>query len=124
LESADLSGANLQSAYLFSTNLESAYLWNVSLEDAFLGNANLQNAYLARANLEGASLSGANLQGANLNDIIIDETTILSDGTNWTPDTDMTRFTDPNHPDFWRPTPDAVGDYPWWYNPNTNTETE
>ena len=27
---------------------------------------------------------------------------ILPDGTNWTLDVDMARFTDPNHPNFWR----------------------
>jgi DNA-binding NtrC family response regulator len=37
------------------------------------------------------SLGGANLQMAS-----------LPDGTNWTPDTGMARFTDPEHPEFWR----------------------
>jgi hypothetical protein len=27
---------------------------------------------------------------------------VLPDGTRWTPDTDMERFTDPQHPAFWR----------------------
>jgi len=33
----------------------------------------------------------------------IQTSAILPDGSKWTPDTDMTRYTDPNHPDFWQP---------------------
>jgi hypothetical protein len=33
---------------------------------------------------------------------MLDETVTLPDGTNWTSDTDMMRFTDPAHPQFWR----------------------
>ena len=39
----------------------------------------------------------ANLTGADFA-----EDTRLPDGTHWTPDTDITRFTDPDHPRFWR----------------------
>jgi uncharacterized protein YjbI with pentapeptide repeats len=56
-----------------------------------------------RANLGEVNLGGANLQGAILKRANLDEFTILPDGTKWTPDTDMARFTDPDHPDFWRP---------------------
>lgn len=42
----------------------------------------------------------ANLQGANLLAAWFDEDTVLPDGTKWVPDTDMERFTDPDHPDF------------------------
>ena len=28
---------------------------------------------------------------------------ILPDGTHWTPETDMSRYTDHSHPDFWQP---------------------
>jgi hypothetical protein len=48
-------------------------------------------------NLGGASLHSSSLQNAEF-----DEDTKLPDETIWTPDTDMARFTDPNHPDFWR----------------------
>jgi hypothetical protein len=57
---------------------------------------------LPYANLQGANLSYANLQGAVLEDAELNETTILPDGTQWTPDTDLKRFTDPKHPNFWR----------------------
>jgi len=44
----------------------------------------------------------SNLQGATLDGATFDQTTTLPDKTLWTPDTDMTRFTDPDHPQFWR----------------------
>ena len=43
-----------------------------------------------------SSGAGARVLGANL------EYTALPDGTSWTPDTDMARFTDPEHLDFRR----------------------
>ncbi|MEL6152396.1 MAG: hypothetical protein AAFR56_22390, partial [Chloroflexota bacterium] len=55
-------------------------------------------------------------------DVLFDETTILpdsdlrdyADGSKrisrpWTPETDMTRYTDPDHPDFWQPAYTAAG---------------
>jgi uncharacterized protein YjbI with pentapeptide repeats len=62
-----------------------------------LSEANLSEANLEGARLRGASLSEARLAGANL------QYTALPDGTSWTPDTDMARFIDFEHPDFWRP---------------------
>ena len=49
-----------------------------------------------------AHLSGAYVWRANLRDARPDSITPLPDGTKWTPDADLTRFTDPDHPDFWR----------------------
>jgi hypothetical protein len=80
-----------------------------------LNDANLRTANLRGTNLQGADLSGANLQGAHLTDAIFDEDTILPDAeydsgiypSYWTPDTDMARFTDPDHPDFWDPCVEA-----------------
>lgn len=117
LEEAFLPGVNLQQAYLAFTNLQRAALWGANLQDARLGNAKLQRADLHKANLQGADLwyadlrearfagadlTGASLQNARLEDAVFDEKTKLPDETNWTLETDMTRFTNPNHPDFWR----------------------
>ena len=64
------------------------------------------------ANLWSANLKGANLQQANLKNARLDEDTVLPDSkatlnngylSKWTPDTDMSRFTNPEHPDFWQP---------------------
>jgi hypothetical protein len=111
LQGADLANANLQRAFLIGANLQ-AILIGANLQGAFLVDADLQGASLVNADLQGALLGGASLQGADLLradlrkallwDAVFDETTMLPDGTRWTPDTDMARFTDPNHPEFWR----------------------
>ena len=41
----------------------------------------------------------ANLSGEILTDCMFNEDTILPDGKNWTTDTDMRRFTEPEKPD-------------------------
>jgi len=126
LSGAYMEGVHLENANLLLTNLKEAYLANAVLEGAKLLRANmvdtdlrgawLEGAYLRYANLQGAELrqaqmQGANLTGANLKSVVIadkkysarfDENTVLPDGTHWTPATDMARFTNPNHPDFWR----------------------
>jgi hypothetical protein len=90
-----------------------------------LGDANLQHAGLFNANLQHANLSGANLQHAqNIKTVQFDEKTVLPDAIlltdeygfakrdeddnplydkYWTTETDMTRYTHPEHPDFWEP---------------------
>jgi hypothetical protein len=115
LREARLNGADLRKAKLNGADLQGADLFRASLEGAGLFLANLQRAYLRKANLEGANLEGANLVGANLvganlieanlqrvvlYDATVSKDTILPDGTKWTRGTDMTRFTDPRHPDF------------------------
>lgn len=121
LENAGLAGATLAKAGLFDANLKGAFLDRTNLQGAFLSGANLQDAILG-----GTKLQGADLEDANLQDVVLviemvywdnvqrksetretleaefDETTILPDGTNWISDTNMERFTDPKHPDFWR----------------------
>jgi uncharacterized protein YjbI with pentapeptide repeats len=102
LPGATLRGANLQGAYLVHANLQRANLVGANLSGADLALDNLQGAYLRGANLQGTNLMLANLQGASLDIANLDPNTVLPDGTPWTPDTDMARFTDPNHPGFWR----------------------
>ncbi len=122
LQRADLSGSKLRSSNLFAANLqgadlsgariEHAMLKNVHLQGADLSGANLTNTFLREANLEGvdfshanlteanlrntnlkrADLSGANMQGAKLIGTMLNETTILPNGSHWTPDTDLTKF--------------------------------
>lgn len=83
----DLSGANLRQANLGGVNL-----WGVNLAGADLLDAGLQGA-----NLRDANLAGADLRGTQFN-----ERTTLPDDSAWVEGTDLTRFTDPGHPDFWR----------------------
>jgi uncharacterized protein YjbI with pentapeptide repeats len=84
-------------------NLQEAKLWVANLAAVDMSSANLAYADLAGANLHGTNLSSAYLKGANLKQVRFDENTILPDGTRWTPNTDMERFTNPEHPEFWQP---------------------
>jgi len=84
LTDARLLGADLQHADLRGVTLTGAKLWGTQLDGADLSHANLKGAYLRRATLIGAVLTNAQF----------DETTILPDDTNWTPDTNMTQFTE------------------------------
>jgi Pentapeptide repeats (8 copies) len=102
LSGASLRGANLNGAISQSANLSGADLYDANLSGAHLPGANLNGALLQSANLSGAGLYGANLSGAYLEAAEFDVKTTLPDGTKWTPYTDMTRFTDPQHPNFWR----------------------
>jgi len=125
LQGTDLWNANFHGACLTEANLQGAHLWNADLQEARLMRANLQRAHLRGANVQGANLveanlqgaylrgtrlhgailEGANLQEASLEKAALDETTILPDGTPWTPATDMARFTDPDYAragGFWR----------------------
>ncbi len=132
--SVELAGVNLEGAHFSNANLLLTILSDANLKDADLSHANLLMADFSNANLEGAdlswtnmggtNLSGANLQGANLpvgawdgawgdNEANFDEYTTLPDRTNWTPDTDLTRFTDPEHPDFWDPCVSGEN-WPWY----------
>ena len=112
---ADLRGADLNLAHLKLARLNLARLTGAHLIKANLFRANLSGANLIRANLSradlieadlrGANLSGANLIRANLRDAKLFDV-ILPDGTKWTPETDLSRFTNPDHPDFWQPSSD------------------
>lgn len=97
LRNNHMQGFNLKRAAMRSTDLTNAHLEGADLRSAILFLADLNSAHL-----EGVNLLGAELGNADLTNTIFDESTILPDGTHWTPETDMTRFTDPDHPNFWR----------------------
>jgi len=102
LYDANLADADLRNAHLGSAYLRRAYLRSANLQDADIRRASFRDADLSVANLRGAYLSYVDLQGAKLEGTSFSEETTLPDGSKWTPETDMTRFTDPNHPNFWR----------------------
>jgi hypothetical protein len=126
----------LTGAFLGGADLTDANLGNANLTDAILVSANLTDATLVGTDLTDAILWGANLTDAILKDVIFGEKTVLPDAVElrsesgdyiydeaghllftsyWTPETDMSRYTDPNHPDYWNP---CVGltrfDRPWY----------
>lgn len=106
--SADLQGiwgwyANLQDTDLYNAKLRESHFQEANFQNSRLIYADLQYANLARVQLQKADLEQANLQGARLDYVEIDESTILPDGTHWSlSEGILQRFTDPNHPQFWR----------------------
>jgi uncharacterized protein YjbI with pentapeptide repeats len=105
LNRADLSGAWLNEARLWKAQMAESNLWQARLHGANLRQANLQGASMNGARLPGADLRGANLQDADLTDANLtnaqfDNATILPDGTRWTPEFDLARFTDSDHPHY------------------------
>lgn len=112
LESANLQGAVLKKTVLFGANLKradlqeadmrGAGLWSANLQEATLWNADLEGATLRQANLQGTNLFGANLRGVVLFRVYFNASTTLPNGSTWTPETHMSCFTYPDHPNFWR----------------------
>lgn len=99
---ADLSrtwwiGAHFEKASLSETKFNEASFTFCFFNDTDCWRVDFENAVIASCVFRGANLIDANMCGARF-----DEGTILPDGKPWTPDTDMTRFTDPDHPQFWR----------------------
>jgi len=102
LDNEDLRNTNFKGAYLFGANLVGSDLSNAVFAGANLIGANLAGAVVDGANFTDAHLIGANLVGTNFEFAYLDGAK-LPDKTAWTGNTDMTRFTNPNHPDFWQP---------------------
>lgn len=118
---AKLEFALMKNAMMTGVNLQQAQLDEADLQFANLAEADLSHADLHHANLEGADLGGAILKGvnfirANLCDVnfrtpmgnlaVLDESTILPDGTKYKHGNGikaLERFTDPDHPEFWTP---------------------
>lgn len=101
-QKANFNNADLRGVALVNTNFQEANLVIAKLDDAVLIKANLQGAQmqkaklikvdLTEADLSGADLSGATLKAWSLEDAIFDKNTILPDGNNWHPDTDMSVY--------------------------------
>lgn len=125
LHNAYLYEADLEYTNLYKADLSHADLSRANVYDSFLHRATLQYTSLYGTDLRKAVLWDASLRGAKyIETVIFDEETILPDAQPvrdedgkhrindkghyiydkyWTPDTDMTRYTDPKHPDFWEP---------------------
>ena len=99
LRGSDLQGANLRKASLYRANLERADLGGSNLGMSDLRYACLEQANLCRVNLNRANLLGARLAGARLDHVDI-AGAILPDGTQYTEETDLERFTNVENPAF------------------------
>lgn len=102
LQGGLLQGLDLREASLDEADLQRARIRVADLQQASLERANLRQAILVAVHLQAASLQEVDLQGARLESVEFDESTILPDGTSWAPETEIGRFTNPEHPDFWR----------------------
>ncbi len=119
LKKANLVGADFSRSKAWGAKCYKADMRGANFTEARLYRADFTSADLQQANFTDAVLEGANLKETNLRGAIFVKTvfltekaapetvTILPDGTHWTPTTDMSKFTDPDHGDFWCPhTPD------------------
>lgn len=113
LSQQNLNESNLESANLKGAVLRNTTFWQANLRKVKFNGADLRGADFHVANLEGAHFSGADLRGAKFkdanwanvkldDDTMFDRHTLLPDGTNWTPSMDVTRYTNPQHPEYWR----------------------
>jgi hypothetical protein len=91
-----------QNGWLEGDAFKGADLRGADLRNANLWYANLQDTKFGRAKLHAANFWYANLIDADLEGAGFDVQSTLPDGTNWAPGVDLTRFTDPKHPEFWR----------------------
>lgn len=102
LSNADLQEATLSYAKANWANFSEAKLINCDLANGTFDSADFFDAKLNKANLEGADLRDADLTDAILEDIKISKKTFLPDRTYYSSSTDLKRFTDPTHPEYWR----------------------
>ena len=101
-----LHGATMKGTNLRGVNLRGADLRQADLSDAFMRGADLAHAALNNAVLQNTQLHGTNLQGADLCEAKLNNTVFtratLPNGVNWDNCTDITRFINPTHADFWQ----------------------
>ncbi len=100
---ADFQEADLHGADVRKADLSGALMRDTNLANANLEKTNLKSVRMMRVNLKGANLTGTYFDGST---ILPDAEFILDEGVydkHWTSDTDMKRYTDSDHPDFWQP---------------------
>jgi Pentapeptide repeats (8 copies) len=121
LRDADLRNANLQGVKFQKADLRGASLAYANLEGADLLGAKLSGTDFWWANLTNAGVggvvvrfgsqqaprsSGLLLSGEGIIEEILqaefDDHTVLPDGTHWSSGDYLERFTDPEHPNFWK----------------------
>jgi cell wall assembly regulator SMI1 len=126
IENADMRDTTLCSASIDHARLQSADLRHADLRSAWCYSTNLSKADLTGAILHGANLEEVNLEGAQLHEASFDAQTVLPDAkyalddhgkpifdgpvkdrytaaSFWSSETDMSRYTNPQHPAFWQP---------------------
>lgn len=84
--------------------LKRAYLGGGNFQNVTLGEIDFMGSSFMYADLRGADFTEANLKWVDFSFATFDETTILPDGSRWTSTSDLKRFTNPEHPLYWRST--------------------
>ncbi|MGB1288235.1 MAG: pentapeptide repeat-containing protein [Aggregatilineales bacterium] len=102
MQGVEMLFAHFNNAQFNHANLTEADMRRCNLRHASLNDVCAIGAKLEYANLGGADLCGADLRHASLTGIHFDTKTILPDGSTWSRQTDMGRFTNPRHRQFWR----------------------
>lgn len=107
LKQCDFTNTTLQHNCFANSKLESCNFTNASISQAVFHNARLNECNFDGTILEDVDFSGAYLihcKFPNLTPLtMMFGKLTLPDGTLWDDSTDMTRFTDPSHPEFWEP---------------------
>ena len=95
-------GVNLTESNLGNSNLVRVVMRNVNLHGANFESANMEGIEIRNSTLTSTNLKSSNLKNAKLIGNKYDENTVLPNGKIWKQSTDLDRFTDPDHPNFWR----------------------
>jgi hypothetical protein len=103
LQGVEFQSADLKNVRFFEANLSDTKFRRVDLSGALLINTDLGRTSMFKVDLSGADLKNANLIDAKFDNVEFDKETTLPDETKWIPGTDMRRFTDPEHPNYWQP---------------------
>lgn len=134
----DLSSMDLSRTDFYNFNFTGSLFYRTNLSRTNLLKTNFNNAYLFRANLSGADISNstfcqaclhqAMLEHAYLENVQFDDKTVPPDAEPievdvasgqvtytkfWSEDTDMERYTNRDHPDFWEQPDGGVGISKW-----------
>lgn len=102
MTNAQLMDADLPQVYALGANFQHADMrkinfWGANLRNSTLKGADLRGARLSWANLSWANLQDADLRGANLDHVVMNEGTILPDGSSYENRSQLARFTYTNH---------------------------
>lgn len=126
---ADFSSATLTKCDFRGANVVGAKFLSANCQDInFLG-ADVRGVDFTNANLDGAQFVGIRAQEAigvpgrkYLTSARVDSNTIMPDGSRLNSISDLERFTNAQHPNFWRPSGDANGRLPFWAKSNDTND--
>ncbi|MEO1286856.1 MAG: pentapeptide repeat-containing protein [Chloroflexota bacterium] len=91
---------NFSHCRLLATSFKHAELVSSDLSYSDCSGSLFSTTNLSGSNLTASILRGCDLESTKLDNVVYSENSVLPDGTRWTPDTDLAKFTDRNHPNF------------------------